>query len=409
MGSIPAIVDKWGHAVVLRLVVVFPLVILALVTAFAYPPRGGARSGARAVLGLLVPLVIGALVSVWHELSLTRYLLFVSPFLALLLAAGSSGGRGGLAASSSVMVWAGSVRRVAIPDDHASDSDFRPAALVADSRRAGDAVIVQPPEAGVQLAYYLRDRRYRCGGCARNHARQRAAAHARQAYVAGTRLSLQVVRHTADSLDKALPGAVVRDSGIGSGERRVRMIEVRMRARVQRHGDCRTPPPPAATRAPLVNVVGHEFGCRSGPPMAHRVRAVGVAIAALYPGNYFEDPGIHFLRARWMWTHPWMAVDAWDRPLFTAVYSLPANLPLSGFSTYLAAKLTTVVISLVTAWLTFKLARAYGLERPALVIPLLWLQPCVFCCRARRRRSRCSCCSWCSRSGCAGKGGWWPG
>ena len=105
---------------------------------------------------------------------------------------------------------------------------------------------------------------------------------------------------------------------------------------------------------------------------------LGIAIVALFPGNYFEDPGIHFLRARWMWTHPSMVVDTWDRPLFTAVYSLPANLPLSSFSTYLAAKLATVVISLVTAWLTWKLARAYGLERPALVIPLLWLQPTVF-------------------------------
>ena len=106
--------------------------------------------------------------------------------------------------------------------------------------------------------------------------------------------------------------------------------------------------------------------------------AVGVAITALYPGSYFEDPAIHFLRARWMWHHPWMAVDVWDRPLFTLVYSLPANFPVSGFAAYIAAKLTTVAIVAVTAWLTFELARAYRLERPALVIPLLWLQPCVF-------------------------------
>ena len=106
--------------------------------------------------------------------------------------------------------------------------------------------------------------------------------------------------------------------------------------------------------------------------------AVGVAVTALYPGSYFEDPAIHFLRARWMWSHPWMAVDVWDRPFFTLVYSIPANVPLSGFATYIVAKLTTVAVVAVTAWLTFQLARAYRLERPALVIPLLCLQPCVF-------------------------------
>ena len=70
----PAIVDKWGHAVVLRLVVVFPLLILALVTAFAYPPRGSLRGPARVLYwGLLVPPGASARsVSIWHELSLTR-------------------------------------------------------------------------------------------------------------------------------------------------------------------------------------------------------------------------------------------------------------------------------------------------------------------------------------------------
>jgi hypothetical protein len=105
---------------------------------------------------------------------------------------------------------------------------------------------------------------------------------------------------------------------------------------------------------------------------------VSVAMVALFPGSYYEDAAIHFLRARWMWSHAWMAVDVWDRPVFTLLYSIPANLPGSGFVAYVAAKVATVVISLVTAWLTWDLARAYRLERPALVIPLMWLQPCVF-------------------------------
>jgi hypothetical protein len=105
--------------------------------------------------------------------------------------------------------------------------------------------------------------------------------------------------------------------------------------------------------------------------------AAGVAIAYAYPGAYIQDPALHFLRARWMWSHPWMLVDVWDRPLFTLAYSLPAALPPVGIA-YAAAKLSSVAVTVVAAWLTWELAGEYRLGRPALVIPLMWLQPCVF-------------------------------
>jgi hypothetical protein len=105
--------------------------------------------------------------------------------------------------------------------------------------------------------------------------------------------------------------------------------------------------------------------------------AVGVAIACAYPGAYIQDPALHFLRARWMWSHPWMMVDVWDRPLFTVLYSLPAALPPVS-AAYVAAKLSTVVITVVAAWLTWDLADGYQLGRAAWVIPLMFLQPCVF-------------------------------
>jgi hypothetical protein len=104
----------------------------------------------------------------------------------------------------------------------------------------------------------------------------------------------------------------------------------------------------------------------------------GVALVLLYPGSYFEDPFIHFLRAKWSWSHAWMIVDVWDRPLFTLVYSIPANMPGSGVVAYATVKLTTVAFSVCAAWLTWDIARVYGLERPTLTIPLLWLQPCFF-------------------------------
>ena len=227
----PAIVDKWGHAVVLRLVVVFPLLILALVTAFAYPPRGSLRGPARVLYwGLLVPLVVGALVSIWHELSLTRYLLFVSPLLSLLVGAGIVRGPRWVGVPVfGVMVWAGVYGLIQYPTINARDSDFRPvAALVADSRRAGDAVIVQPPEAGVQLAYYLRDKPLPVWGLSAGTTPDSAL---RPSPGKRTWLALDYrskwYSASVDSIDKSLPGTVARDSGIGSGERRVRMIEVR--------------------------------------------------------------------------------------------------------------------------------------------------------------------------------------
>jgi hypothetical protein len=100
--------------------------------------------------------------------------------------------------------------------------------------------------------------------------------------------------------------------------------------------------------------------------------ALGVAAALLYPDSYQQDGGHHFLGARWAWTHPELFVGVWSRPLFTFVYSFPAQF---GF---LAAKLFTVAVCLATGWQTWKLARDLGFDRPALAIPLLFLQPSYF-------------------------------
>ena len=198
---VPAIVDKWGHAVVLRLVVVFPLAILALVTAFAYPPYRAARGAARALYwALLLPLVIGAVVSVWHELALTRYLLFVSPYLALLLAAGivrAPRWIGGLVLAS--FVWASiygvsqyhTIHRqgFGLSPDRCNVGGLR--AVGRRDRRAAPgsrgAVGLLPPRSdGIVV-----------GDARRRHARQRASSHVRGAYVACTRLPLPLVWHTA--------------------------------------------------------------------------------------------------------------------------------------------------------------------------------------------------------------------
>ncbi len=98
---------------------------------------------------------------------------------------------------------------------------------------------------------------------------------------------------------------------------------------------------------------------------------LGVALVFVFPDSYQQDGGHHFLGARWALAHPRNLVGVWNRPLFTALYALPAQLG------YPAAKLLTVAVSLAAAWHTAWLARAYGLRRAELAVPLFFLQPSV--------------------------------
>jgi hypothetical protein len=99
---------------------------------------------------------------------------------------------------------------------------------------------------------------------------------------------------------------------------------------------------------------------------------VGVALVFLFPDSAQQDGGHHYLFARWAWTHHEMFVGVWSRPLFTLLYSFPAQLG------YPAAKLFSVFICLVAAWQTWRLADEMKCERAPLVMPLLWLQPSFF-------------------------------
>jgi hypothetical protein len=99
---------------------------------------------------------------------------------------------------------------------------------------------------------------------------------------------------------------------------------------------------------------------------------MGVALALLYADADQQDSGYHFLFARWAHLHPHYFVGVWARPLFTLLYFIPAQFG------YTAAKLFTVIISLATAWQTFRLARQIKLDRAELAIPFLFLQPSFF-------------------------------
>jgi hypothetical protein len=97
--------------------------------------------------------------------------------------------------------------------------------------------------------------------------------------------------------------------------------------------------------------------------------ALGVLLVFLYPDSYQQDGGHHYLFARNAWDHPRMFVGVWSRPLFTFVYAFPALLG------YPAAKLFSVLVSATAAYQTFRVAQLLRLERAALAIPFLFLQP----------------------------------
>ena len=100
--------------------------------------------------------------------------------------------------------------------------------------------------------------------------------------------------------------------------------------------------------------------------------SVAVALVFLFPDSCQQDGGHHFLFARWAWVHSEMLVGVWSRPLFTLLYSFPAGLG------YTSAKLFSALISLTTAWQTWRLAEEMKLERAPLAAPLLFLQPSFF-------------------------------
>ncbi|MBL8190823.1 MAG: hypothetical protein JNK38_22595, partial [Acidobacteria bacterium] len=101
----------------------------------------------------------------------------------------------------------------------------------------------------------------------------------------------------------------------------------------------------------------------------------GLAMLFLFDDSCQMDGGQHHLFARWAWTHHELFVGVWSRPLFTFVYAFPAAI---GFR---AARALTVVICLLIAWQTWRLAEDFKLNRAPLSIALLFLQPSfvLFC------------------------------
>jgi uncharacterized membrane protein len=148
----------------LELFLVQPLTLIVVVLVLG---AGGVRilRGPRRaiVLAVVVPLTIGMIVSVSQQLDLTRYFLFASPFLFLLLGYGltrmaEDAGIAPATVALAVLVLTTAFGIRSYNRTDARDSDYRPVAkaLAGDASRAS-VILVQPPEAAEPLSYYLRN------------------------------------------------------------------------------------------------------------------------------------------------------------------------------------------------------------------------------------------------------------
>jgi hypothetical protein len=225
-----AFADGWGAGAMLERTLAYPLTLLAVLTALSYPPRHARTGTVRAVyLVLAIPLIAGAAVSVKHELTLPRYFLFTTPCLYVLIGAGLARMTGWLRNTLLVVLLATMGIGVATYQRVGSrDSDYRPVAhRLAPGLRPGDAILIQPPEMGVPLSYYLRAHPVPITGLT-------AGAPLRGALIpaAGTRTWVVLDYRSgtfggdADSIARILPGHVITDVVETPGGSGVRVIEV---------------------------------------------------------------------------------------------------------------------------------------------------------------------------------------
>lgn len=96
-------------------------------------------------------------------------------------------------------------------------------------------------------------------------------------------------------------------------------------------------------------------------------------VMALYSdGVHHDDDLVHLQFARWSFEYPEYLLHEWGRPGFTVLYALPAQLG------WTAARIFSGLLTALTGWLAFLIARKQGLGVAAAVPALFWLQPMTF-------------------------------
>ncbi len=97
--------------------------------------------------------------------------------------------------------------------------------------------------------------------------------------------------------------------------------------------------------------------------------ATSIILGLLSDGGYHDDGLSHYLYARWAWTDAAYLVDEWGRPGHTCLLFPFARLG------WTACRLVSGLLSVVSAWLAWDIARRLGLRRAAWVPLLCFVQP----------------------------------
>jgi len=97
-------------------------------------------------------------------------------------------------------------------------------------------------------------------------------------------------------------------------------------------------------------------------------------VCTLLSGNayYHLDDVTHYLYAAWSWRWPAYLLNDWGRPGFTILYAAVAPF---GF---VACKVLSTVLTGISAWLAYLIARKLNLNHPWLAISLAFAQPVYF-------------------------------
>jgi hypothetical protein len=115
--------------------------------------------------------------------------------------------------------------------------------------------------------------------------------------------------------------------------------------------------------------------CAKLPILVAAVVFSGLSLwgAAASEGFLEADACTHFLYARFALQTPAYLVDIWGRPLCTGLYALPAA--VGGL---MGVRVTSLVLALGLAWLTYEIARGQGYRWPAIALVFVLAQPLVF-------------------------------
>jgi hypothetical protein len=81
------------------------------------------------------------------------------------------------------------------------------------------------------------------------------------------------------------------------------------------------------------------------------------------------DSICHYLIARYSWKHPELFLDHWGKPVYTMLFSTPAQL---GFK---AVKIANIIVTVLACYFSFKIAKNLQIKNVVWLVPFYFLAP----------------------------------